>query len=197
MSVYLPAAAWDMSDTRARCSGSARAVSASCSTRSRRMRPMLTQVAHQRQSHPVTPLASPGATGHQLGRDHFTETEGRSVRLAGDRLTSQVLVQARPGSAGSHRKLTNPGTVAQPYRAPICSRPITGSIVAGSGPRWAAIPYRHHGIELLDGTLCENSPPGVRVTSHADFAAAAPPESPTPTPPRPNAPWPCSGHCPG
>ena len=32
------------------------------------------------------------------------------------------------------------------------------------------IPYRHHGIELLDGTLCENSPPGVRITSYAGFA---------------------------
>jgi hypothetical protein len=32
------------------------------------------------------------------------------------------------------------------------------------------VPYRHHGIELPDGTLCENSPPGVRITSYADFA---------------------------
>ena len=56
MSVYLLAVAWDRPNTRARCSWSARAVSASWSTRSRRMRSMLTQVAHQRQSHPVTPL---------------------------------------------------------------------------------------------------------------------------------------------
>jgi len=37
-----------------------------------------------------------------------------------------------------------------------------------------AIPYRHHGIELPDGTLCENSPPGVRITSYADFARGRP-----------------------
>jgi hypothetical protein len=36
------------------------------------------------------------------------------------------------------------------------------------------IPYRHHGIELPDGTLCENSPPGVRITSYADFARGRP-----------------------
>jgi hypothetical protein len=40
--VYLLAVAWDRQKTRARCSGSARAVSASWSTRSRRMRSMLT-----------------------------------------------------------------------------------------------------------------------------------------------------------
>jgi hypothetical protein len=114
MSVYLLAVAWDRPNTRARCSGSARAVTASRSTRSRRMRSMLTQVAHQRQSHPVTLLASPRVTGHQLGRDHFKETEGRSVRLAGARLTSQVLVQARTGRQAAIGKLTNPRTVAQP-----------------------------------------------------------------------------------
>jgi hypothetical protein len=37
---------------------------------------------------PRNPLASPEATGHQLGQDHFTETEGRSGRFDGDRLTS-------------------------------------------------------------------------------------------------------------
>ena len=36
------------------------------------------------------------------------------------------------------------------------------------------VPYRHHGIELADGTLCENSPPGVRITSYADFARGCP-----------------------
>ena len=66
MSAYLLAVARDKPNTRARCSGSARAVSASWSTRPRRPRSMLTQVAHQRQSHPVSPLASPEATGHQL-----------------------------------------------------------------------------------------------------------------------------------
>ena len=42
MSVYLLAVVWDRPKTRARCSGSGRAVSASWSTRSRRMRSMLT-----------------------------------------------------------------------------------------------------------------------------------------------------------
>ena len=68
----------------------------------------------QRQSHPVTLLASPQATDHQLGRDHFMETERRSVRLPGDRLTSQVLVQAQPGRQAAIGNLTNPGTVAHP-----------------------------------------------------------------------------------
>ncbi len=36
------------------------------------------------------------------------------------------------------------------------------------------VPYRHHGIELADGTLCENSPPGVRITSYADVARGCP-----------------------
>jgi hypothetical protein len=109
MSVYLPTVAWDTPNTRARCSGSARAVIGSRSTRSRRMRSKLTQVAHQRQSHPVAPLASPRLTGHQLGRDHFAETEGRSVRLAGARLTSQVLVQARTGRQAAIGKTHEPG----------------------------------------------------------------------------------------
>jgi Lecithin retinol acyltransferase len=30
--------------------------------------------------------------------------------------------------------------------------------------------YRHHGIELPDGTMCENSPPGIRIVAYADFA---------------------------
>jgi hypothetical protein len=42
MRAYLLAVVWDRPKTRARCSGSARAASASCSTRSRRMRSMLT-----------------------------------------------------------------------------------------------------------------------------------------------------------
>ena len=41
MSMYLLAAVWDRPKTRARCSESARAVSASWSTRSRRIRSML------------------------------------------------------------------------------------------------------------------------------------------------------------
>jgi hypothetical protein len=121
MSVYLPTVEWDTPNTRARCSGPARAVTASRSTRSRRMRSKLTQVAHQRQSHPVTPLASPWVTVHQLRRDHFTEAEGRSVRLAGARLTSQVLVQARPGRQAAIGKLTNPGTVAQSMSVPAAT----------------------------------------------------------------------------
>jgi uncharacterized protein YycO len=32
------------------------------------------------------------------------------------------------------------------------------------------VPYRHHGIELPDGAIVENSPPGVRIISFADFA---------------------------
>jgi hypothetical protein len=36
------------------------------------------------------------------------------------------------------------------------------------------IPYRHYGIELPDGTMCENSPPGVRIVGYADFARGGP-----------------------
>ena len=36
------------------------------------------------------------------------------------------------------------------------------------------IPYQHHGIELPDGTMCENSPPGVRIVGYADFARGLP-----------------------
>jgi uncharacterized protein YycO len=36
------------------------------------------------------------------------------------------------------------------------------------------IPYRHYGIELPDGTMCENSPPGVRIVGYADFARSRP-----------------------
>jgi hypothetical protein len=36
------------------------------------------------------------------------------------------------------------------------------------------VPYRHHGIELPDGTMCENSPPGIRITPYADFARGHP-----------------------
>ncbi len=36
------------------------------------------------------------------------------------------------------------------------------------------IPYRHHGIELPDGSMCENSPPGVRIVGYADFARGRP-----------------------
>jgi hypothetical protein len=61
-------------------------------------------------------LASPEATGHQLGRDHLTETERRSVRLAGARLTSEVLVQARTGRQAAIGKLTNPPLDLKPGR---------------------------------------------------------------------------------
>jgi len=147
MSVYFLAVAWDRPDTSARCRGSARAVSASWSTRSRRMRSKLTQVAHQRQSHPVTPLASPQATGHQLGRDHFTETEGTSVRLAGARLTSQVLVQARPGRQAAIGKLTNPGTVANGRAAAGGGVPET--TVFGTGNPGFTSPLRSRGRSRL------------------------------------------------
>jgi hypothetical protein len=76
---------------------------------------------------PRNPLASPEATGHQLGRDHFTETEERSGRPADGQLTAQVLVQARPGRQAAIGKLTNPRTVAQPTalvsRVSGCRRP--------------------------------------------------------------------------
>jgi hypothetical protein len=36
------------------------------------------------------------------------------------------------------------------------------------------IPYRHYGIELSDGAMCENSPPGVRIVRYADFARSRP-----------------------
>jgi hypothetical protein len=36
------------------------------------------------------------------------------------------------------------------------------------------VPYRHHGIELPDGTMCENSPPGVRITGYDTFARGRP-----------------------
>jgi hypothetical protein len=36
------------------------------------------------------------------------------------------------------------------------------------------IPYRHYGIELPDGMMCENSPPGVRIVGYADFARGHP-----------------------
>ena len=36
------------------------------------------------------------------------------------------------------------------------------------------IPYRHYGIGLPDGTMCENSPPGVRVVDYADSARGRP-----------------------
>jgi hypothetical protein len=36
------------------------------------------------------------------------------------------------------------------------------------------IPYRHYGIELPDGSVCENSPPGVRIVGFADFARGRP-----------------------
>jgi uncharacterized protein YycO len=38
----------------------------------------------------------------------------------------------------------------------------------------ALVPYRHHGIELPDGRVAENSPPGVRVTGYEDFARGRP-----------------------
>lgn len=36
------------------------------------------------------------------------------------------------------------------------------------------IRYQHHGIELPDGRMCENSPPGVRIVGYADFARGRP-----------------------
>jgi hypothetical protein len=58
-------------------------------------------------------------------------------------------------------------------------RPVTSDVVCGDehvvGRHFlGVIPYPHHGIELPDGTLCENSPPGVRITSYPDFACGRP-----------------------
>jgi Lecithin retinol acyltransferase len=36
------------------------------------------------------------------------------------------------------------------------------------------VPYRHYGIELPDGTMCENSPPGVRITTYEGFTRGRP-----------------------
>jgi uncharacterized protein YycO len=36
------------------------------------------------------------------------------------------------------------------------------------------IPHRHYGIELPDGTMCENSPPGVRIVEYAHFTRGCP-----------------------
>jgi Lecithin retinol acyltransferase len=36
------------------------------------------------------------------------------------------------------------------------------------------VPYRHHGIELPDGTMAENSPPAVRIVGFDDFARGRP-----------------------
>jgi hypothetical protein len=36
------------------------------------------------------------------------------------------------------------------------------------------VPYRHHGIELHDGRMAENSPPVVRIVDFADFRRGRP-----------------------
>jgi hypothetical protein len=36
------------------------------------------------------------------------------------------------------------------------------------------IPYRHFGIEMPDGRICENSLPGIRIVSFDDFARGRP-----------------------
>ncbi len=36
------------------------------------------------------------------------------------------------------------------------------------------VPYRHYGIELPDGTMVENSPPGIRIVGYAGFARGRP-----------------------
>jgi Lecithin retinol acyltransferase len=35
-------------------------------------------------------------------------------------------------------------------------------------------PYTHFGVEMPGGGICENSPPGVRVVTYADFARGGP-----------------------
>lgn len=59
MSAYLRAVVRDRPNTRARSSGSARAVSASCSTRPQRMRSMPTRVAPGAGATPATPWLHP------------------------------------------------------------------------------------------------------------------------------------------
>jgi Lecithin retinol acyltransferase len=36
------------------------------------------------------------------------------------------------------------------------------------------VPYTHFGVEMPGGGICENSPPGVRVVTYADFARGGP-----------------------
>jgi hypothetical protein len=36
------------------------------------------------------------------------------------------------------------------------------------------VPYRHHGVELPDGSMAENSPPVIRIVSYGDFARGRP-----------------------
>jgi hypothetical protein len=71
----------------------------------------LSQVTHQCRSRPAAPSTSPDTTDHHLEAKSFTETDGRSGRLVGSGLASQVLVQARSGWQAAISKLTNPGTV--------------------------------------------------------------------------------------
>lgn len=52
----------------------------------------------------------------RLGRDHFTEAERKSERLADRWTRSQALVQARPGRQVIPGKPRNPATVAQSAR---------------------------------------------------------------------------------
>ena len=76
---------------------------------------------------PRDPLTSPKMTSHQHGRAYFTQTEGRSGRLAGDRLTSQALVQVRSQWAGSRQQAQGLGD----YRPPKSG---------GPGDGWSAAP---------------------------------------------------------
>jgi hypothetical protein len=36
------------------------------------------------------------------------------------------------------------------------------------------VPYRHHGVELPDGRMAENSPSAIRIVGYADFARGHP-----------------------
>lgn len=71
---------------------------------------------------------------------------------------------------------------------------------AGSGARLSLgrhVNPRYFGVELLDGGICENSPPGVRVVPFADFSRGAPAYVSNPMRARPNALKPCAGPRPG
>lgn len=39
---------------------------------------------------------------------------------------------------------------------------------------WGLFPYTHFGVEMPGGGICENSPPGVRIVTYADFARGGP-----------------------
>jgi hypothetical protein len=73
---------------------------------------MLTHVAHQGPSHPVTPWLHPRRQVISSGEITSRKLKKRSGRPADSQLTAQVLVQAQPERQAAIGKLTNPRTVA-------------------------------------------------------------------------------------